>query len=316
MSTIEFTRDTWGKCVLPLVLAAAATASQSVSADIYMYTDSDGTRWLTNGSVSGKNAKLVARTPKAKKVKQQVAMNGQALDLPMQAGRPTGCMRLSHDQVERRTAPHIGAIRKYAQHYGVDENLIRAVMRQESCFNEGARSHVGATGLMQLMPGTADMLGVADIHDPKQNIRGGAKYLAQMLRRFDGNLQLAVAAYNAGPGAVDKHGGIPPYRETRDYVVKVLSEYKRLEQHQQQQQFARANQRNQNQQLAYNADDGQQQLIRASSRGQERRQVQNNRTAQPRANSYARSGYQLASFSRHQGADFAVFNGMNPTQYD
>lgn len=290
MSAIQFKCNVMWKYVLPLVLATSF--SQTVSADIYMYTDKDGTRWLTNGAVNGKNAKLIARTPKSKKkYASDSSLSGiQPLRV---SGRAGSCTRLSHDQVERRTAPHMDTIRKYADYYGVEENLIRAVMRQESCFNEGARSHVGATGLMQLMPGTADLLGVANINDPSQNIKGGAKYLAQMLKRFNGDKQLALAAYNAGPGAVEKHGGVPPYRETRDYVVKVLSEYKRLEKHQQQGEFMQTN---------YYAE--QPQITRSASRQQQR----------PR-NSYSRSGYQLTSFSRSQGEDFSVFTGRNPNQY-
>ncbi len=116
-------------------------------------------------------------------------------------------------------------IDQLAQRYGIDPRLVEAVVIAESGGNSTAKSSVGAEGLMQLMPGTAAGLGVTNPYDPVQNVQGGITYLLEMLQLFKGNLQLAIAAYNAGPGAVEKYGGIPPYAETQNYVHEVLGLY-------------------------------------------------------------------------------------------
>ena len=116
-------------------------------------------------------------------------------------------------------------VAKYARQYGVDEDLVWAVIRQESGFNPGAVSPKGAMGLMQLMPGTAALLGVSDPFDVEQNVAGGVKYLEQCLNQFNQDVPLALAAYNAGPGNVVKYQGCPPFADTRNYVASILAAY-------------------------------------------------------------------------------------------
>lgn len=133
-----------------------------------------------------------------------------------------------HSKIDfARTALNLDAYKDVvaaaAADYGVERALLRAVIHAESAFNPLALSNKGAQGLMQLMPGTAGDLGVADAFDAEQNIRGGARYLAQLLKAFNGDARLATAAYNAGPGAVQKYGGVPPYDETRVYVERVAT---------------------------------------------------------------------------------------------
>lgn len=119
----------------------------------------------------------------------------------------------------------ISMIDEASAKYGVDSKLVQALVQQESGFNPNAKSKVGALGLMQLMPSTAKGLGVTNPMDPKQNIEGGVKYLRSMLDRFHGNTILALAAYNAGPNAVSKYDGVPPYKETQNYVKSILKNY-------------------------------------------------------------------------------------------
>jgi soluble lytic murein transglycosylase-like protein len=123
-------------------------------------------------------------------------------------------------------SPAVQGVRQQIQatavRYGVNSDLVDAVAWQESRYNARARSSAGAMGVMQLMPGTARQMGVSDPHDVSQNVAGGTAYLREQLVRFGNNVPLALAAYNAGPGAVIKYGGIPPYRETQNYVHRIM----------------------------------------------------------------------------------------------
>lgn len=123
------------------------------------------------------------------------------------------------------------SIDQAARKYAVDPALVRAIIHAESNFNPLARSRKGAMGLMQLMPATAKDMGVIDAADATQNIEGGVKYLARMLERFNGSVALATAAYNAGPGAVQKYKGVPPYEETKTYVFRVNLLHQRYKNH-------------------------------------------------------------------------------------
>ena len=128
----------------------------------------------------------------------------------------------SFDAIEARHA-YDDIVDEAARTYGLDPRMIKAVMQAESAFNAMAVSPVGALGLMQLMPEVAEQLGVTDPLDPRQNIMAGSKYLKQLLDSHDGNVRLALASYNAGPGNVAKYRAIPPFKETRDYVKKVTA---------------------------------------------------------------------------------------------
>ncbi len=125
-----------------------------------------------------------------------------------------GTIRLNHNAYRDEIA-------RASRDFGVEEAIVRAIMHAESAFNPNALSRAGAQGLMQLMPATARRFGVVNAYDPEQNIRGGVEYLAWLLKRFNGDLTLAAAGYNAGEGAVDRHKGVPPYSETQRYVVRV-----------------------------------------------------------------------------------------------
>jgi hypothetical protein len=135
----------------------------------------------------------------------------------------TGAFRTTKAGPRTTQSQYDALIEENAAVHGVNPHLVRAVIQQESAFNPNARSHKGAMGLMQLMPGTAADLGVTDPYSPAQNIRGGVAYLKGLLTKFAQNVELALAAYNAGPTAVTKYGAVPPYRETQNYVTRITN---------------------------------------------------------------------------------------------
>ena len=159
------------------------------------------------------------------RIRQLDAVLGSAVPAPAPADSATFAAALSQAAAPPAVATggYGALVDSAASRYGVDPRLVEAVLQTESGGDPTATSAAGAQGLMQLMPATAQSLGVADPYDPAQSIDGGTRYLRGLLDRFGGNEQLAVAAYNAGPGAVERYGGVPPYPETQSYVRQVLS---------------------------------------------------------------------------------------------
>lgn len=178
---------------------------------------------------------LVMSTPAAAQIYTYVDENGITVftdrkpDTTRYRVRNLGCFGTCRTGVDWERTPLMNGrfqaeIETVSEVFGIDAALIRAVMHAESWFQPDAVSHAGAQGLMQLMPGTAQRFGVANAFDPLDNITGGAAYLAWLLKEFEGDLTRAIAAYNAGENAVRRHGGIPPFPETQEYVrrVKIL----------------------------------------------------------------------------------------------
>ena len=190
-------------------------ATTTHAGQIYMYKDSNGSTLLTNRKSADRSLTKVKVTyyPDSNIHSYRNWGNSEASVLPSYSRN-------------KNAFDHI--IQQAAQQHGISEGLIKAVMHTESGFNVNARSPVGAQGLMQLMPATARRFNVSNAYDPHENIMAGAKYLAWLLKRFNGNTTLALAGYNAGEGNVAKYGGVPPFRETQDYVRRVTSRYSNL----------------------------------------------------------------------------------------
>ena len=182
------------------------TAPRVVRGQVYSFVDADGVRNYTSVRPAGVSAASL-RTIHYSYIEKCYACG-------VMPGLNFRTLRLN-------TVAYQDEIRAAAREHGVDESIVRAIIHAESAFNPRALSRVGAQGLMQLMPATASRFGVSNAFDATQNIRGGVQYLAWLLKRFNGNLTLAAAGYNAGEGAVDRHGGVPPYNETQRYVQRV-----------------------------------------------------------------------------------------------
>jgi len=178
-----------------LILFTALAFVAPASADVFVYKDKQGVLTFTNVP-NHSGYRRVLREP-----------TGQPNAGPMVNG--------SYEEL----------IRWASERYNVDADLIRAVIKAESDFKSNARSQKGAMGLMQLMPDTARLHSVSDAYDPGENVDGGVRHLKMLLERYQGDIELSLAAYNAGSGAVDKHGGIPPFAETKEYIKRVLRYY-------------------------------------------------------------------------------------------
>lgn len=199
-----------------IVLVAMCLCAIPAHGQIVSYMDSNGKRLFVNAD---------PEPVKARRVK--AAMRGfTPLPGAVQSASNGAPHELSAAELANRQKIEV-MIREVSARYNVDPALIRAVIETESNWNSTAISRKGALGLMQLVPGTARQLGVNNAFDPKQNLDGGVRYLHTLLERYNGDLDRALAAYNAGPGAVDRARGVPQLRETREYVRKVTDSYNR-----------------------------------------------------------------------------------------
>lgn len=209
----NFIRTTALSCIA--CFNATILITPSFAGQMYIYKDQNGSTLLTNKKSSDSSLQKV-------KVTYYPDSN---IHTYSNWGKSEASVLPSYSR-NKNAYDHI--IKQAAATHGVSEGLIKAVMHTESGFNSNARSRVGAQGLMQLMPATARRFNVSNSYDPQQNIFAGARYLAWLLKRFNGNTSLALAGYNAGEGNVAKYGGIPPFRETQDYVRRVSSRYNNL----------------------------------------------------------------------------------------
>ncbi len=191
-----------------MLLAGGMFFPQSIGAEIYSYVDKDGVMHFTNTPTVNKYS-----SRKYRYIGNEIS-GIRYLRMPA-----------SFSSVPVNPKKYDEIIKKAANQHGIPYELLKAIIHAESCFNPYAVSPAGACGLMQLMPENLEKFNVSDPFDPHQNIMAGTKFLRELLDRYDRDLRLTLAAYNAGPGAVDIYRGIPPYRETEDYVSRVLHYY-------------------------------------------------------------------------------------------
>lgn len=216
------------------VLGAVSLQATAEPLTIYLYKENgmsvysnhkpEGVEYTIVRPGSGAPRPVLSIPPSDPQAEMAAEISAVENDEPL-VGWAASCKGVTKEMLDKRATQWQSMVTKHAKAHGVPAALVRAVMRVESCFDPRAVSRVGAQGLMQLMPTTAAQLGVRDSFDAEQNIAGGARYLSLLLGRFKNDTRLAVAAYNAGPSAVDTYRGIPPFPETRSYVKRVIAEY-------------------------------------------------------------------------------------------
>lgn len=191
-----------------LAAVAVFMLSGVASADFYRYVDEEGVVHITNVPTTTRYKWMMSERKKAENSTESASYK-----------------KTTYSSKIPTNSKYEDIICNAAERYGIDPKLVKAIVKAESDFDSTAVSIAGARGLMQLMPETARIMGVSDIHDPEENVEGGIRYLSKLLKMFDWKIPLAVAAYNAGENAVLKYGTIPPYSETQTYVKRVLYYY-------------------------------------------------------------------------------------------